>query len=94
MAKVILGLALLVSSFMANAIVTMDVDKWYGQSGTYRCAEKVDCFRLYRDAEMRGETYYCNSVIIKENGKVVWYRNFYKDGPRGKGVHDWFRPVR
>lgn len=91
MAKVILGFALLVSSFMANAIVTMDVDKWHGQSGTYVCKEKVDCFKLYRDAEMRGLTYYCNSVVIKEDGRVKWYRTFDRHSPRGRGVHDWFR---
>jgi len=63
----------------ADAQVTMDVDKWHGPSGTYRCVDVKTCWLLYRAAEARGNTYYCNSVVIKRNGKVVWFRNFYKN---------------
>ena len=62
----------------AQAKVTMDVDKWHGPSGTYVCKDVKTCWMLYRDAEARGETYYCNSVNIKRDGKIVWFKNFYK----------------
>lgn len=60
------------------ANITMDVDMWHGASGTYKCVDIKACWLLYRAAEMRGDTYFCNSVIIKRDGKVVWYKNFYK----------------
>lgn len=62
----------------ANAGVTMDVDKWYGPSGTYRCVDVKACYMLYHAANVRGDTYYCNSVVIKRDGKVVWFRTFYR----------------
>lgn len=62
----------------ANAKVTMDVDKWSGPSGTYVCKDVKTCWMLYRAADARGDTYYCNSVSIKREGKIVWFRNFYK----------------
>ena len=62
---------------LANANVTMDVDKWNGPSGTYVCKDVETCWMLYRAADARGDTYYCNSVSIKREGKIVWYRNFY-----------------
>jgi len=62
----------------ARAQVTMDVDKWNGPSGTYRCVNTRSCWLLYRAAEARGDTYYCNSVVIKRDGKVIWFKNFYK----------------
>mgnify|MGYP003966377791 FL=1 len=59
-------------------LVTMDVDKWNGPSGTYVCKDVKTCWLLYRAAEVRGDTYYCNSAVIKRDGKVVWFKNFYK----------------
>lgn len=67
---------LVVSTAQAN--VTMDVDKWNGPNGTYLCKDEKTCWMLYRAAEVRGDTYYCNSVIIKRDGKIVWYKNFYR----------------
>ena len=58
--------------------ITMDVDKWNGPSGTYVCKDVKTCWLLYRAAEVRGDTYYCNSAVIKRDGKVVWFKNFYK----------------
>ena len=66
---------MIVSSAYAN--VTMDVDKWNGPSGTYLCKDVKTCWLLYRAAEVRGDTYYCNSVAIKRDGRIVWYKNFY-----------------
>ena len=79
MKKYILGLILMLSSMIASAIVTMDVDKWHGPSGTYRCIEPLECIKIYRAAEARGETYYCNSVVIKRDGRVIWFKNFYNN---------------
>ena len=62
----------------ANANVTMDVDKWNGPSGTYVCKDEKTCWMLYRAADAQGDTYYCNSVSIKRDGKIVWFRNFYQ----------------
>lgn len=62
----------------ANANVTMDVDKWNGPSGTYKCKDVKTCWLLYRAAEARGDTYYCNSVVMKRDGKIIWFKNFYK----------------
>lgn len=61
----------------AHANVTMDVDKWSGASGTYVCKDVVTCWKLAYAAEVRGDTYYCNSVLIKREGKVVWFKNYY-----------------
>ena len=72
------ALIMLGSAGVAKAnYVTMDVDKWNGASGTYQCKDVVTCWKHVRDAEARGSTYYCNSVAIKRNGKIVWYKNFY-----------------
>jgi len=56
----------------------MDVDKWNGPSGTYVCKDVKTCWLLYRDADARGDTYYCNSAVIKRDGQIVWYKNFYR----------------
>lgn len=68
--------ALLYNQAYAN--VTMDVDKWIGSSGTYKCQSVRECYTIWLQAEMRGETYYCNSVSIKRDGKIVWFRNYYR----------------
>ena len=72
---VLLGLSIMSP---AQALVTMDVDKWNGPSGTFVCKDVKTCWLLYRAAEVRGDTYYCNSAVIKRDGTVVWYKNFYK----------------
>ncbi len=62
----------------ADANVTMSVDKWNGPSGTYLCKDVKTCWMLYKAAEVRGDTYYCNSAVIKRDGKIVWFKNFYR----------------
>jgi len=61
----------------ANAYVTLDVDKWNGPSGTYKCVDAKTCWLLWKSAEERGDTYYCNSVVMKHDGKVIWFRNYH-----------------
>jgi hypothetical protein len=58
--------------------ITMDVDKWNGTSGTYICKDVKTCYMLYLNAEARGSIYYCNSVVIKRDGRVIWYKNLYR----------------
>ena len=70
------GLLLLSNSAKAN--VTMDVDKWHGPSGTYLCKDVKFCYIKVVSAEVRGDTYYCNSVVIKRDGHIVWFKNYYK----------------
>ena len=66
-----------VLSLSANAdYVVMEVDSSI-RSGTYRCESVQSCVLRVRNAEERGAMQYCNSVIIKSNGRVVWGRNYY-----------------
>ena len=71
------GLLLLSNSAKA-AWVSMDVDKWNGPSGSYLCKDVRTCYTKVMMAEERGSTYYCNSVVNKRDGKVVWAKNYYK----------------
>lgn len=65
----------------ANAGVTMDVDKWNGPSGTWSCDTVRECYMKWFEAEQTGKTYYCNSVVIKRDGRVVWFKNYYPNTP-------------
>jgi len=65
---------------MGNAradYVTMDVDSSV-QSGTIVCGSVRQCYIKVLQMEERGATNYCNSVIIKRNGRVIWAKNYYK----------------
>ena len=57
--------------------ITMDVDSSV-RSGTYQCPSVRDCYMLVQGAEERGANQYCNSVTIKRDGKVVWFKNYYR----------------
>ena len=57
--------------------ITMDVDSSV-RSGTYKCLSVKDCYVLVQYAEERGANQYCNSVTIKRDGKVVWFKNYYR----------------
>ena len=59
-----------------NPVVTMDVDKVNGGGGTWRCPSVQACYIKILKAEARGATYYCNSIVIKRNGKVIWWRKY------------------
>lgn len=56
--------------------ITMDVDKVNGGGGTWRCPSVYACYLKVLEAEHRGADQYCNSIVIKRNGRVVWWRNY------------------
>ena len=56
--------------------ITMDVDKVNGGGGTWRCPSVQACYIKVLEAEARGATHYCNSIVIKRDGRVVWWRNY------------------
>jgi len=75
-----MGLVFLASA-KANAYtapyVTMDVDSRLGwASGTYVCKDARTCYMLVRSAEARGAHQYCNSVVMKRDGHVIWFKNY------------------
>jgi len=63
------------SSF--NDIITMDVVK-SGKvgGGTFRCPSVRSCYIYVLRAEARGANVYCESIKIKRNGNVVWWRKY------------------
>jgi|SaaInlStandDraft_6_1057023.scaffolds.fasta_scaffold423984_1 hypothetical protein len=70
----------LIATGIGNAradYVTMDVDSSV-QSGTVVCASVQQCYIKVLQMEERGATNYCNSVIIKRNGKIVWAKNYWQ----------------
>ena len=80
--KLLLGIMLVVGGAKASSLgfpyaddkVTMDVDKVNGGGGTWRCPSVQACYIKVLEAEARGANYYCNSIVIKRNGKVIWWR--------------------
>jgi hypothetical protein len=77
---VLIAVALWTGLMMGNAradYVTMDVDSSV-QSGTIVCGSVRQCYIKVLQMEERGATNYCNSVIIKRNGRVIWAKNYYK----------------
>ena len=84
----LIGFVLLTIVFVAEAkanysfppkdrtLVTMDVDKVNGGGGTWRCPSVYACYIKVLEAEHRGADQYCNSIVIKRNGRVVWWRNY------------------
>ena len=62
--------------FPFNDIVTMDVTKTYGGGGTWKCASVRDCYIRTLEAEARGANQYCETIVIKRNGKPVWWRKY------------------
>ena len=59
-----------------NEYVTMDVIKTYGGGGTLRCPSARDCYVRVLQNQQRGITEYCESVTIKQNGRVIWHRDY------------------
>jgi len=62
--------------FPFEDVVTMDVVKTYGGGGTWRCASVRDCYIKVLRAEARGANQYCETIVIKRNGKPVWFRKY------------------
>ena len=63
-------------AFPFEDTVTMDVTKTYGGGGTWKCASVRDCYIKVLEAESRGANQYCETIVIKRNGKVVWSRKY------------------
>jgi len=76
--KTLLFTILLSVSSLSNAYVTMDVDSEL-QSGTYMCKDAITCYMLVKSAEERGATQYCNSVTMKRDGRIIWYKNYWRN---------------
>jgi len=62
--------------FPPRDVVTMDVLKADGQSGTFLCPSERWCYIKSLEYEARGGEQYCVSLTMKRNGKVVWYRRY------------------
>ena len=71
-----IGLLLLSNSAKADYI-TMDVDSSV-QSGTVVCDSVKSCYVKTLQMEQRGSAQYCNSVTIKRDGRVVWFKNYFR----------------
>ena len=71
-----IGLLLLSNSAKADYI-TMDVDSSV-QSGTVVCDSVKSCYVKTLQMEQRGSVQYCNSVTIKRDGRVVWFKNYFR----------------
>jgi hypothetical protein len=62
--------------FPFEDVVTMDVEKTNGGGGTWKCASVRDCYIKVLEAEERGANQYCETIVIKRNGRVVWARKY------------------
>jgi hypothetical protein len=78
------GLILLGTNAHAKAdYITMDIDSSF-RSGTVLCESVQKCYIKVQQMEERGANQYCNSVVIKRNGKVVWGKNYWRDPSSSK----------
>jgi hypothetical protein len=57
--------------------ITMDVVKTYGGGGTWVCPSVRACYVKVLEAEARGAAQYCESITIKRDGRVVWWRKYH-----------------
>ena len=89
---ILVGLMLLLMAQYANAYtsyqdnsylfpaeqITMDVSTSSSSmgGGTYRCPSVQACYIRVLEAEARGATYFCNSIVIKRDGVPVWTRRY------------------
>ena len=56
--------------------VTMDVEMTNGASGTYQCPDARSCYIKSLEYEARGAEQYCVSLVMKRDGKVIWFKNY------------------
>lgn len=56
--------------------ITMDVQMVDGASGTYVCPSARHCYIRALEYEARGAEQYCVSLVMKRNGKVIWWRKY------------------
>jgi hypothetical protein len=57
--------------------ITMDIDSSI-QSGTVMCKSVKQCWVKVQYLEARGADQYCNSITIKRDGRIVWFKNYYR----------------
>ena len=57
--------------------IIMEIDS-DGISGSIMCESVSQCWVKVQYMEARGANEYCNSITIKRNGRIVWYKNYYK----------------
>ena len=62
--------------FPFEDVITMDVEKTDGGGGTWQCPSVRACYIRTLEAEARGANQYCESIVIKRNGKPVWWRKY------------------
>ena len=62
--------------FPFEDVVTMDVVKTNGGGGTWKCASVRDCYIKVLESEARGANQYCETIVIKRNGRPVWSRKY------------------
>jgi hypothetical protein len=63
-------------SFPYSDSITMDVVKTYGGGGTWVCPSVRACYIRVLEAEARGAAQYCESITIKRDGRVIWWRKY------------------
>ena len=63
-------------SFPMEDKITMDVTMVNGTSGTYLCPSARECYVKSLEYEARGGHQYCVSLVMKRNGKVIWWRKY------------------
>jgi hypothetical protein len=64
-------------SFSYSENITMDVVKTYGGGGTWVCPSVRSCYIKVLEAEARGALQYCESITIKRDGRIIWWRKYY-----------------
>lgn len=64
-------------SFSYSDRITMDVVKTYGGGGTWICPSVRSCYTKVLEAEARGALQYCESITIKRDGRIIWWRKYY-----------------
>ena len=64
-------------SFSYSDNITMDVVKTYGGGGTWVCPSVRSCYIRVLEAEARGALQYCESITIKRDGRIIWWRKYY-----------------
>ena len=62
--------------FPAEDKITMDVTMINGTNGTYLCPSARECYVKSLEYEARGGHQYCVSLVMKRNGKVIWWRKY------------------
>ena len=64
-------------SFSYSESITMDVVKTYGGGGTWVCPSVRACYIRVLEAEARGAAQYCESITIKRDGRIIWWRKYH-----------------